>query len=106
MATYIEGTDEKFGTQLRGFCDKVDTHSATLGLDATKVTNIKKYSVYFDYTLNAANTFKTFAQSMNNYKFLLRKGRGAEVLPAFPTIPTLGAVPPIGVANIQKAFAD
>jgi len=106
MATFIETKDEKFGTQLRIFCQKVDTHSATLGLNAAKVISIKKDSTFFDYTLDAANSFKTFAQSMNGYKFLLRKGRGDEVLPAFPAIPTLAVAPTLVAANVQKRFAE
>ena len=106
MATFIEAADEKFGTQLRGFCGKVDTHSATLGLAAGKITQIKRDSIFFDYTLDAANVFKTFSQQMNNYKQLLRKGRGDEVLPAFPTLPTLAVTPPLALANVQKRFGE
>lgn len=105
MATFIDPTDEGFKTQLNTFCNKVDTYSAPLGLNATDVTNIKKDNTYFGYVLDGVDAFRTFSQTMTSYKDLLRRGKDDEVLPAFPTIPTLGVAPPAVTANIQKRFS-
>ncbi|HLG36094.1 MAG TPA: hypothetical protein VI757_14540 [Bacteroidia bacterium] len=105
MGTFIEKPDNALNTQLKTFVLKIDTHKATLGLADAEVDSIKADSKFLDYVLGGLNAYQTFAESMTEYKDLLRYGRGTDVLPAFPAIPVLGLVPPIVLANIQSRFA-
>ncbi len=108
MATYIEASDEGYFLQLNKFCERIDTYSATLGLDPVKVQQIKDDKEYFGKVYAGMILTRDFAESFTNYKNLLRYGHGDEVLGSFPTPPTITppAVVFTGGANCQKRFAE
>lgn len=106
MATYIERTDEGFLIQLDKFCERVDTYSGPLDLNAGKVTAIKADRAFFQEVFFYMNQFRGFAESFTNYKKLLRYGNGTEVLGAFPVAPVISTpVPTPTLANVQARFA-
>lgn len=105
MATFIDKSDGGFGTQLNTFCNKVSTYQVTLGLDVAAIAALKKDRDFYLYVMTGLDSFQKFSQTMTSYKDLLRYGLNDEVLPAFPTIPTLGVAPAVAPANLQKRFA-
>jgi len=107
MATFIERTDEKYLLQVNKFCDRIDTYAATLGVSAAKIAAIKADNDLFRKTFLYLGQFRGFAESVTNYKELLRYGKNNESLGAFPIAPVIETPPPAPTsANAQKRFAD
>ena len=105
MPTFIERTDEGFDSQLDNFCNKIDTYNILLGVSNGQVTAIKLDRDNFHYGVHASILIDAFKQNVTGWKRLLRYGNGSEILPAFPTQPTLPATPVLVGANVQERFA-
>ncbi|MEI8258214.1 MAG: hypothetical protein WCJ30_21255 [Deltaproteobacteria bacterium] len=80
MPTFIEAADEKYLLQVNRFCERIDTYSATLGLDPIKLAAVKADNDFFRKTFVFMDAFHGFAESFTKYKNLLRYGNGTEVL--------------------------
>lgn len=103
MTIYIERQDAAFNLQLKNFATKIATYATALGVTPAQVTSIKADSAFFDFTLSAMITFKTFAHNYSHYKTELRHGH-VTVLGALPAIPVLGTAPAAVAADIEARF--
>jgi hypothetical protein len=107
MATYIERTDEGFLLQLHRFSERISIYAAALGITPVQIAAHEADKEFFTAVFEAVITFRGYAESLTNYKNLLRYGNGSEVLGAIPTAPVISATfPALTAASAQKRFAD
>jgi hypothetical protein len=107
MATYIERTDEGFILQLQRFCDRINIYAAPLGITPMQIAAVDADKDLFIAVFEEMVTFRGYAESLTNYKNLLRYGNGDEILGVIPTAPVIPAVfPALTAANAQKRFAE
>ena len=92
---YLPRTEPGILAWLQNFSSKLSTYATTLGVTAPEVTFTTNFYTAFAYVMAASTTFKTFTQDINVYKLNLLKGAVGGTLGAFPTVPTLGAAPPM-----------
>ena len=97
---FIEREDEGFATQLHEHGQALDTHGATVGLSTGEVDEAKADAKYFRYVLDVQHQGQSFGLELTDFKNLLRKGSGSQILPALPVFP--GAPTPVPAAVLAK----
>ncbi|MCX6208097.1 MAG: hypothetical protein NTZ59_01010 [Bacteroidetes bacterium] len=102
MTVFIETTDDGLLAQIDNFLLKAATYPS-LGLDATKQTNLRKDWTLMKYVVSANNIMDTNSTAFTTFKNVLRKGGTLGVL---PPIPVLAAAPPITSGGMEKRFRD
>lgn len=102
MTILINRTEEGFQEQLDNFLTKAPSYPA-LGLDAIKLTNLRKDWTLGRWLIQSTNSISTYSTGLVAFKSMLRNGDNLGELPA---LPTLAATPPITSAGMEKRFRD
>ena len=117
MASFIKSSDSEFGLQLENFRSKLPGYATALGVTVEEIDTVNADTNYYLSVLLAQTNFQTYAESVTNYKDLLRYGNGNEVLGQFPKVPkapvngggdptVASASPaPMVAANVQERFS-
>jgi hypothetical protein len=107
METYIERTDAGLKTQLETFSSVIDTYASSLGLDADKVTELKKAITYYSFVFNKNEIYHDYSKAIVQHKALVGKGAGGTVMVPFPALPALGTVPDAPAEpNVRATFGS
>jgi len=107
MRTLVESAEDKVSTQISNFCGSFTAYASLLNVDAQKMTDLKKGSLFLIFILMMQGKLQTLSHSFTAYKDLLLHGKGTEALGALPEMPVYpAATPPIALANLISLFRD
>ena len=104
MAIIIQTEDSKFAIQMSQFAQKIGTYAPGLGLTPADVASVLADADYVGYCIFNQPGIQGYAQTVTNYKNLIRYGNGNEVPGNFPVQPTLDPAPVTVAANVEGRF--
>ena len=107
MQVDIKSADTAFTNQNLQFCNNIDTYASVLGLDAEKVTALKKASAFIQFVFAMQLEIQGYAHSFTSYKHQLHFGPSTELMGDLPKAPVYPTVPvPASQGNVRSMFAS
>ena len=90
---YLPDSDASLVIWIVNFVLKLAGYAATLGISSTEVESVTNDSKFFQFVENMVEAYRTMLQNVVNYKNLLKRQIGSQVLGSLPVMPDLGVAP-------------
>ncbi len=103
--TFIKKKDSAFNSQLQSFAEVIDNYATGLGITPSEVNSIKADALYYNWVINTANLYKSYAKGMTSFKKSARKGQNKNIDLSVTPPPVPEPEPPPVKPNIQSRFS-